>query len=136
MGSLCLLPLELRLEIYSYLLLAINVPSYEQFDRTQEKLAVSLFRVNKRISRETLDYMYTANRFSIVNFRRLKPFSLGDLKRMLPASFIIRNGTSDPQDSTGLPCPDDDGRFLLVANLQYSINTSSHNTKFWQYLDA
>ena len=121
MASFLSLPLELRQEIYSYLILAANVPNYKHFycpNFRREVGRTALLRVNKQISCEALDYMYTENRFSIVRFRLPEPYTLEDLEMMLPGSTIFKNRLNYPHLLEGLPHPND-ARFLLFARFTF-----------------
>ena len=72
------LPVELRYEIYSYLLIDHNVADLVEKVTTRAVLealvpsfSVGLFRVNKAVSEEAINYFYTENAFALISWKML-----------------------------------------------------------------
>ena len=69
MPNLTTIPLELRQEIYSYLLIDSNVAGLDaEGEMMKPKYSTSLFRVNKQISEESSGYFYAKNSFVLVHW--------------------------------------------------------------------
>ena len=112
MATFCSMPCEIRVEIYSYLLKMANLRTPDESrdkhnmeassedkqdhtdkskDNHEDTLATPLFRVNKQISSEALDYFYVTHAFSIVDFHLCLQIFNEDLKQILPQSIVIPN---------------------------------------------
>lgn len=80
------LPLEIRLKIYSYLLLDYNVVTLSPDRHLYSSFTTSIFTVNRQLSVEARHYFYTQNAFVVIevnvfkflqNFRRSIPIFVG-----------------------------------------------------------
>ncbi|KAI4144156.1 MAG: hypothetical protein LQ340_006759 [Diploschistes diacapsis] len=99
------LPLEIRQEIYPYLLVMEKV-AYEEASTSEWRAAfcTSLFLVDKQISRESLNFFYVWNAFSIVRVHCLSDPMIHELHRamlvkVVPDESIPRNHSNFPVDA-------------------------------------
>jgi hypothetical protein len=60
------LPAELRIRIYSHLLLVPNAIDVSRVGNKNPTLTVALLRVSKQIHAETSHYLYSANTFTLL----------------------------------------------------------------------
>lgn len=108
MSSFESLPLEVREEIYSYLLLDTDAVPPEDTDRPQHMISnyqASLFRVNRRISAETIDYFYKRNAFTEFLLSHSDSGQIGWLRNICPIK-VRRERPITP---------------ALSVNLQYTV---------------
>jgi len=88
------IPIDIRHEIYSYILLDQNV-AYVKSDTGSAwdllkwglKFEIVLFRVSKSISRESLEYFYSRNAFIIVMPERFNATLLNECRKTMPMCY-------------------------------------------------
>jgi len=88
------IPIDIRHEIYSYILLDQNV-AYVKSDTGSAcdplkwglKFETALFRVSKSISRESLEYFYSRNAFIVIAPERFNATLLNECRKTMPMCY-------------------------------------------------
>lgn len=111
MSTLTSLPLELRREIYSYLLDARRTSPDASDEGYEPKYATSLFLVSKRISEESLEFFYDQNVFATITFNSRFFLSQSQLDQVQRATLA--------KTITKAPLPARNRRFLLQIGLKH-----------------
>lgn len=68
MATLETLPLELKYNIFSYLLLGKNVRDHSNAPYQMFRFDVSLLRVNKKLGKKALEYFRSSNTFVLIKY--------------------------------------------------------------------
>ena len=122
MASFEALPLELRQEIYSYLLVDHNVAKISGLDEFLEPcFSTSLFLLNKQISRESIRYFYSKNAFIYVEWPTFSSASVREYHRccimkQIDSSRYVYNR---PRFEKKWPV---DERFILSMRVLYGLS--------------